>query len=81
MLTGKGILVDIPDDTAVHVKSAGAKREKYVYCYTKYYRNASGKPRNKSVSIGKYDAASGRMIPNTNYTALGNKTSHINQPE
>jgi transposase len=67
MAAGKGILVDIPDDKGVHVKSAGAKGEKYVYCHTKYYRNADGNPRNKSVSIGKYDAESGRMVPNANY--------------
>jgi hypothetical protein len=60
-------LIDIPDDKGVHVKSAGAKGEKYVYRYTRYFRNADGNPRNKSVSIGKLDLASGKMVPNANY--------------
>jgi len=60
-------LIDIPDDTGVHVKSAGAKGEKYVYKYVKYFRNAEGKSRNKSKSIGKLDAITGKMFPNDNY--------------
>ena len=63
----KKTLVDIPDDAGVHVKSAGAKGEKYVYKHTEYFRNANGGPRNKSKSIGKFDPASGRMHPNSNY--------------
>jgi len=38
------ILVDIPNDDGVHVKSAGAKGEKYVYKYVKYYRNSEASP-------------------------------------
>jgi len=60
-------LVSIPVGDGVHVKVAGAKSEKYVYKYTKYFRNADGKPRNKAVSIGKLDTQSGKMIPNRNY--------------
>lgn len=60
-------LIDIPVGDGVHVKVAGAKGEKYVYKYTKYFRNAEGKPRNKSVSIGKLDPTSGKMVPNGNY--------------
>ena len=67
MATYNKILVDIPDDEGVHVKSAGAKNEKYVYKYVKYFRNAQGKPRNKAKAIGKYDVAAGKMIPNNNY--------------
>ena len=63
-------LVDIPDDEGVHVKTAGAKGEKYVYKHVKYFRNTEGKPRNKSKAIGKYDANSGRMYPNGNYFDL-----------
>jgi len=60
-------LVDLPDDDGVHVKSAGVKSEKYVYKYVKYFRNNEGKPRNKAKAIGKFDAASGKMFPNSNY--------------
>jgi hypothetical protein len=60
-------LVDIPDDKGVHLKSAGAKGEKYVYKYTKYFRNYDGKPRNKARAIGKFDPASGKMYPNSTY--------------
>ena len=60
-------LVDVPDDKGVHVKSAGAKGEKYVYKYVQYYRNANGDPRNKAIAIGKYDASSGKMYPNSKY--------------
>ena len=63
-------LVDIPDDEGVHVKTAGAKGEKYVYKHVKYFRNAEGKPRNRSKAIGKFDADSGKMFPNSNYFEL-----------
>jgi hypothetical protein len=65
-------LIDIPDDEGIHVKSAGAKGEKYVYKYVKYFRNAEGKSRNKAKSIGKFDASSGKMIPNKNYYDMYN---------
>ena len=61
------ILIDIPDDNGVHMKSAGAKGEKYVYKYVQYFRNADGQPRNKAKAIGKFDSASGKMVPNHNY--------------
>jgi len=66
------LLVDIPDDKGIHVKSAGAKSEKYVYKYVKYYRNADKKPRNKSKAIGKLDPSSGKMYPNNNYFCMYN---------
>jgi transposase len=65
-------LIDIPDDDGVHVKSAGAKGEKYVYKYVEYFRNAEGKSRNRAKSIGKFDASSGKMIPNSNYYDMYN---------
>ena len=65
-------LVDIPEGDGVHIKVAGAKSEKYVYKYVKYFRNADGKPRNKAKAIGKLDVASGQMIPNANYFNLYN---------
>ena len=67
MFTYEKSLVDIPDDKGVHIKSAGAKGEKYVYKYVKYFRNSDGNPRNKAKAIGKFDPASGRMYPNSNY--------------
>jgi len=63
-------LIDVPVGDGVHVKIAGAKNEKYVYKYTKYFRNAEGKPRNKAVLIGKLDPASGKMAPNSSYYGL-----------
>jgi transposase len=63
-------LIDIPNDEGVHVKSAGVKGEKYVYKHVKYFRNAQGKPRNQSKAIGKFDADSGKMFPNSNYFDL-----------
>jgi transposase len=65
-------LVDVPDDKGVHVKPAGAKGEKYVYKYIKYFRNSDGKPRNKAKSIGKYDPATGKMAPNSYYFEIYN---------
>ena len=70
MATYNDSLVDVPDDEGVHIKSAGAKGEKYVYKHVKYFRNAEGKPRNKSKAIGKFDAKSGKMFPNDNYFDL-----------
>ena len=67
MAVFKNSLVDIPDDHGVHMKSAGAKGEKYVYKYLKYFRNSDGNPRNKAKAIGKFDPISGKMHPNHNY--------------
>ena len=65
-------LVNIPQGEGVHIKIAGAKGEKYVYKYVKYFRNAEGKPRNKAKAIGKFDVESGKMYPNGNYFELYN---------
>ena len=70
MATYNNALVDIPDDEGVHVKTAGAKGEKYVYKHMKYFRNDEGKPRNRSKAIGKFDVDSGKMRPNSNYYDL-----------
>jgi transposase len=67
MTTFKNSLVDVPDDKGVHMKSAGAKGEKYVYQYVSYFRNSNGSPRNKAKAIGKFDPISGKMQPNSNY--------------
>jgi len=67
MATYLKTLVDIPDDKGVHTKTAGAKGEKYVYKYVKYFRNSDGEPRNQAKAIGKLDPASGRMFPNSYY--------------
>jgi transposase len=72
MAVYKKMLVDIPDDDGIHVKSAGAKNEKYVYKHVKYFRNTEGKPRNRSKAIGKLDTSSGKMFPNANYFELYN---------
>lgn len=60
-------LVNIPKDKGIHIKPAGKKKEKYVYKYVSYYRNENKEPRNKAKSIGKFDEATGKLIPNKNY--------------
>jgi len=65
-------LVAVPADEGVHIKVAGARNERYVYKHVKYFRNADGKPRNQSKSIGKFDEATGKMYPNNNYFELYN---------
>ena len=60
-------LVTIPEDAGIHIKTAGTKGDKYVYKYTKYFRNADGKSRNKAKIIGKCSATQGKMTPNNNY--------------
>jgi transposase len=70
-------LINIPNDKGVHVKSAGAKGDKYVYKYTKFYRNQDGNPRNKATVIGKLDVETGRMIPNSNYYEMFNVTPEL----
>lgn len=42
----------------------------YVYLYTKFYRNAEGKSRNKAVNIGRYDADNDMLVPNDKYYEL-----------
>jgi len=66
------VLVEIPDDKGVHKKIAGAKGEKYIYKYVKYFRNKDGKPRNRAKTIGKFDPESGKMYPNSNYYEMFN---------
>jgi hypothetical protein len=67
MALSKINMVEIPQEKGVHVKQAGARNEKYVYAYTEYFRNEEGKARNRSVSIGKFDETTGKMLPNANY--------------
>ena len=59
--------VPIPKVKGVHIKTAGKKREKYVYQYTAYFRNENGQPRNRAKAIGKVADEPGMMIPNDNY--------------
>jgi hypothetical protein len=73
------VLIDVPTDKGVHVKSAGEKGEKYVYKHTHYYRNKDGKPRNKSKLIGKIDVESGKIIPNDNYYDIFNVTPEFQE--
>jgi transposase len=70
MSISKYSLIDVPSGDGVHTKIAGAKGEKYVYKYTQYFRNAEGKPRNRAILIGKLDAETGKMEPNSNYYEL-----------
>lgn len=77
MFKAKYPLVDIPVGNGVHTKVAGNKREKYVYKYTSYFRNAEGKPRNTAVLIGKVDTENGKMRPNSNYYEIFNITPEM----
>ena len=70
-------LVPIPDDKGIHIKSAGAKGEKYVYKYVKFFRNSKGQPRNKARSIGKLSSEPGLMVPNSNYFELYKVTASM----
>ena len=70
MSISKYSLIDVPLGDGIHTKTAGAKGEKYVYKYTHYFRNAEGKPRNRAILIGKIDAKTGKMKPNSNYYEL-----------
>jgi transposase len=78
-MTYPKIYVNIPKDKGVHTKTAGKKGDRYVYKYTKYYRNKDGNPRNKAKIIGKYVTETGKMIPNTNYYEMFNATDDIHQ--
>ena len=51
MVAYSALLVDVPSGDGVHMKSAGAKGEKYVYKYVEYFRNKEGKPRNRAKAI------------------------------
>lgn len=70
-------LVPIPNDKGVHIKSAGARGEKYVYKYIKFFRNSEGQPRNKARSIGKLSSEHGMMIPNSNYFEIYKVTASM----
>jgi len=65
MSISKYSLIDVPSGDGVHTKIAGAKGEKYVYKYMHYFRNAEDKSRNRTILIGKFDAETGKMEPNS----------------
>ena len=56
-------LTDVPTGIFYHKRN----NIKYVYVYTKFYRNKNGKARNNSKCIGKIDNDSGKLIPNDYY--------------
>ncbi len=55
-------IVDIPPKTILHKR----KNIRYVYIYTKFYRNKDGNARNRSLCIGK-QISDTKMNPNDNY--------------
>jgi hypothetical protein len=61
------ILIDIPTETGVRVRTGARKGIKYVYFYSKSYRNEQGMKRVRAKIIGKVDDETGKMIPNSNY--------------
>ncbi len=60
------IKVDIPKNK-VFVAQSGQNKIKYVYYILKSYRNDKGQPTGKTVSIGRYDEETGKLIPNDNF--------------
>ena len=56
--------VDLPEKGIVMATTRG---KTYVYYTVRAYRNAKGKPTSQRVSIGKYDAETGKLIPNRKY--------------
>lgn len=59
----KDKLTEVPPHSFYHTRG----NIKYVYVYTKFYRNGKGAPRNKSKCIGKLDNDTGNLIPNDYY--------------
>ena len=60
------IKVDIPKHK-VFIAPSGINKIKYVYYILKSYRNKKGQPTGKTVSIGKYDEDTNKLIPNNNF--------------
>lgn len=58
--------VPMPKKGVTKAKS-GVNKITYVYYYTNIFRNESGKPDNKRISIGKYLEDEDMLIPNANY--------------
>ena len=61
-------LVDVPNHTYKQLNKKNGTE--YVYIYTEYFRNESGKSRNRSKAIGVFDSESQRMHPNDNYFSI-----------
>jgi len=68
--TYKQTLIDVPKEKGIHIKKAGNNNEKYVYKYTKHYRNKNGQTRHQATIIGKHDQKTNKMHPNNNYYKL-----------
>lgn len=60
------IKVDMPKEKVL-VAQSGKNKIKYVYYILKSYRNEKGQPTGKTVSIGRYDEESKKLIPNNNF--------------
>ena len=60
------IKVDVPKEKTFIAKS-GKNQIKYVYYILKSYRNEKGQPSGKTISIGKYDEETNKLIPNSNF--------------
>lgn len=62
--------VDLPAEKGIHIKTAGRKKEKFVYKYLEHYRDEFGKKRHRSIILGKFHPETGKMSPNDNYFKL-----------
>lgn len=60
------IKVNVPKERTIIAKS-GKNEIKYVYYILKSYRNKNNQPTGKTISIGRYDEKSDKLIPNNNF--------------
>lgn len=60
------LMVDLPN-RKVFISKSGKNKIKYVYYILKSYRNEKNQPTGKTVSIGRYDEVSNKLIPNDNF--------------
>ena len=66
MIFSRRFAVEMPEK-GVYMRKAD--KHGYVHYVTRTYRNEKGQPTNDSIIIGKFDRATGLLIPNENYYA------------
>ena len=65
------IKVDLPKEK-VFIAKSGKNQIKYVYYILKSYRNEKNQPTGKTISIGRYDEETNKLIPNDNFFKIFN---------
>ena len=53
----------------------------YIHYTLRAYRNEKGQPTNERVSIGKLDPETGKLIPNSRYYQIFEKSAPLPMPE